>query len=71
PSLSVVGRKPKAMDLEQWVSAQLSAGTQPTGKAAAKFLNVSERTGRTRLNDLKATQPALFAGAVLKEGTNA
>ncbi|MGY4543604.1 hypothetical protein ACVWY0_003544 [Arthrobacter sp. UYNi723] len=71
PSLSVVGRKPKAMDLEQWVGAQLSAGTQPTGKAAAKFLNVSERTGRTRLNDLKATQPALFAGAVLKEGTNA
>jgi hypothetical protein len=71
PSLSVVGRKPKAMDLEEWVGVQLSAGTQPTGKGASEFLGVSERTGRTRLKDLKATQPALFAGAALKEGTNA
>lgn len=70
PSLSVVGRKPKTLDLEEWVGVQLSAGTQPTGKGASEFLGVSERTGRTRLKDLKANKPGLFASEVLKDGTN-
>lgn len=70
PVLSVVGRKPKPADFEAWVRAVVASGEQPTGKDAADFLGVSERTGRARLNALKKSDPDLFHGAALKEGTN-
>jgi hypothetical protein len=70
PQLSVVGAKPAPGDLEGWVIGLIASGGQPTGKSAAEFLRVSERTGRTRLNELKSTLPDLFTGAYLKEGTN-
>lgn len=70
PQLSVVGAKPAPGDLEGWVMELVASGGQPTGKSAAEFLGVSERTGRTRLNELKSAKPDLFTGAYLKEGTN-
>lgn len=70
PALSVVGRAPRPTDLEQWVMSVIASGSQPTGKGAAELLGVSERTGRTRLNDLKVSKPALFTGEALKEGTH-
>jgi hypothetical protein len=69
-ALSVVGRAPRPTDLEEWVAAVMAGGARPTGKGAAEFLGVSERTGRTRLNELKVSNPALFTGAALKEGTH-
>jgi Protein of unknown function (DUF2637) len=70
PQLSVVGAKPAPGDLEGWAIGLIASGSQPTGKSAAEFLGVSERTGRTRLNELKTAKPDLFTGAYLKEGTN-
>jgi hypothetical protein len=70
PQLSVVGAKPAPGDLEGWVMELVASGGQPTGKSAAEFLGVSERTGRTRLNELKSAKPDLFTRAYLKEGTN-
>lgn len=70
PMLSVVGRKPRTGDFEAWISAVVASGAQPTGKGAAEFLGVSERTGRARLNALKKANPGLFTGEVLAEGTN-
>lgn len=70
PVLSVVGRKPKTTDFQAWVSSLVASGSQPTGKDAAEFLGVSERTGRARLNALKKADPELFEGASLKRGTN-
>ena len=70
PQLSVVGAKPAAGDLEGWAIGLIASGGQPTGKSAADFLGVSERTGRTRLNELRTAKPDLFTGAYLKEGTN-
>lgn len=69
-ALSVVGRAPRPTDLEQWVVSVVADGSQPTGKGAAEFLGVSERTGRTRLNELKVSKPALFTREALKEGTH-
>jgi hypothetical protein len=70
PQLSVVGAKPGAGDLEGWVIGLIDSGRQPVGKSAAEFLGVSERTGRTRLNELKTARPDLFTGVYLNEGTN-
>ena len=70
PLLSVVGRKPRPADLQAWVKAVVASGTQPTGKDAAEFLGVSERTGRARLTDLKKAEPDLFNEIALKQGTN-
>lgn len=46
-----------------WVAAQHAEGTVVTGAMAGKFLNKSERTGRTRLNALKDERPEIFKGA--------
>ncbi|MHA7170046.1 DUF2637 domain-containing protein [Arthrobacter bambusae] len=70
PMLSVVGRKPRPSDFESWIGAVVASGEQPTGKSAAEFLGVSERTGRARLNALKKANPGLFTGEMLAEGTN-
>lgn len=70
PVVSVVGRKPRAADLQAWVKAVVASGTQPTGKDAAEFLGVSERTGRARLTALKKAEPDLFNEIALKQGTN-
>lgn len=70
PVLSVVGHKPRAGDFEAWVGSVVASGEQPTGKDAAEFLGVSERTGRARLNALKKSDPELFDRVVLKKGTN-
>lgn len=70
PQLSLVGHKPVAGDLEGWVKGLVSAGSSPTGREAAEFLGVAERTGRSRLNALKREKPGLFEPS-RKEGTNA
>lgn len=70
PVLSVVGRKPRPSDFEGWARDIVASGEQPTGKGAAEFLGVSERTGRNRLNALKKEHPGLFDGVALKKGTN-
>ena len=70
PVLRVVGRKPKPADFQTWVRSVVASGEQPTGKDAADFLGVSERTGRARLNALKKSDPQLFSGAARKEGNN-
>lgn len=70
PQLSLVGGKPVAGDLEGWVKGLVSAGNSPTGREAAEFLGVAERTGRNRLHALKKEKPGLFEPS-RKEGTNA
>src|SRR5699024_9066284 len=46
--------------LMEFVREQLTQGTEVTGQQVAEFLNVSDRTGRRRLNDLKDNHPELF-----------
>lgn len=70
PQLSLVGGKPVDGDLEGWVRGLVSAGSSPTGRGAAEFLGVAERTGRSRLNALKKEKPGLFEPS-RKEGINA
>ncbi|WP_422759320.1 DUF2637 domain-containing protein [Paenarthrobacter sp. C1] len=70
PVLSVVGRKPKPADFEAWIRGVVAAGKQPTGRDAADFLGVSERTGRARLTTLRTSNPGLFEAAILKKGTS-
>lgn len=70
PVLSVVGRRPRPSDFEGWARDIVASGEQPTGRGAAEFLGVSERTGRNRLNALKKEHPGLFDGVALKKGTN-
>ncbi|WP_270263984.1 DUF2637 domain-containing protein [Kocuria marina] len=45
-----------------WVEAQRRAGLPVTGKSAGEFLDVSERTGRNRIKELRAERPELFEG---------
>lgn len=45
-----------------WVESQRRAGLPVTGKSAGEFLDVSERTGRNRIKELKAERPELFEG---------
>lgn len=73
PWLSVVGRESdKPSSLADWVVLQVAEDTQPTGKTAAEFLGVSERTGRRNLTELKEARPELFDTDVLmaKDGSN-
>ncbi|WP_066217166.1 DUF2637 domain-containing protein [Arthrobacter woluwensis] len=61
-SLEVVGgSRKKPLDLATWVLMEEEAGRIPTGAGAAKFLGVSARTGRRRLDELKKSRPELFA----------
>jgi len=46
--------------LMEFVSEQVRQGTEVTGQQVAEFLNVSDRTGRRRLNELKDNHPDLF-----------
>jgi len=47
-------------DLAEWIRDQLAAGTPVTGRSVAAHLQVSDRTGRRRLDALKAARPHLF-----------
>lgn len=64
PALSVVREgvrsEVQGSALARWVTGEVAAGRVPTGKSAAVFLKVSERTGRTRLNELKSSSPSIF-----------
>ena len=71
PRLSVVGRSGTKPSLVDWIHAEVAAGRTPTGKGAAAFLGVSERTGRRNLTDLKTERPEVFEGETIsrREGT--
>ena len=47
-------------DLAAWIRDQLKAGIPVTGRSVAAHLQVSDRTGRRRLDALKAARPSLF-----------
>ena len=44
----------------QWVAAETMAGRTVTGRSAANYLGVSDRTARRRIDALKTTRPDLF-----------
>ncbi|MFD1618014.1 DUF2637 domain-containing protein [Rothia amarae] len=51
--------------LARWVNEQIEEGVKITGAAAGRFLDVSDRTGRNRLNRLRELYPAVFEGEIL------
>ena len=52
---------PNAQSLVEFVRNQVGQGFEVTGQMVAEFLDVSDRTGRRRLNNLKDDYPELFS----------
>lgn len=56
-----IGALPSWADpLEAWLGECVASGTEITGRSLADELRVSDRTGRRRLEELKAAAPHLF-----------